>query len=75
MSTPGKKLVVDTVRGREQSQTKGKIRGEMSSQTLNQCDTIIYTQYTIQNSTVSTSEGIVLKEGRENAEADDNFQG
>lgn len=75
MSTPGKKLVVDTVRGREESQTKGKIRGEMSSQTLNQCDTIIYTQYTIQNSTVSTSEGIVLKEGRENAEADDNFQG
>lgn len=75
MSTPGKKLVVDTVRGREESQTKGKIRGEMSSQTLNQCDTIIYTQYTIQNSTVSTSEGIVLKEGRENAEADNNFQG
>lgn len=75
MSTPGKKLVVDTVKGREESQTKGKIRGEMSSQTLNQCDTIIYTQYTIQNSTVSTSEGIVLKEGRENAEADDNFQG
>lgn len=67
--------MVDTVRGREESQTKGKIRGEMSSQTLNQCDTIIYTQYTIQNSTVSTSEGIVLKEGRENAEADDNFQG
>lgn len=75
MSTPGKKLVVDTVRGREESQTKGKIRGEMSSQTLNQCDTIIYTQYTIQNSTVSTSEGIVLKEGRENAEADDSSQG
>lgn len=35
----------------------------MYSQTLNQCDTIIYTQYTVQNSTVSTPESILLKEG------------
>lgn len=41
----------------------------MFSQTLNQCDTIIYTQYTIQNSTVSTPESISLKGGeRKNAE-------
>lgn len=48
----------------------------MYSQTLNQCDTIIYTRYTVQNSTVSTPESIVVKEGeRKTQKVEDNFQG
>lgn len=65
VSTPGKKLVVDTVRGREDKESnKGKNqRGEMYSQTLNQCDTI-YTQYMVQNGTLSTPESISPQTGK-----------
>lgn len=47
----------------------------MYSQTLNQCDTIIYTQYTVQNSTVSTPESIFKEGERKTQKVEDNFQG
>ncbi len=48
----------------------------MYSQTPNQCDTIIYTQYTVQNSTVSTPESISFKKrGEKTQKVEDNFQG
>lgn len=42
MSTPGKKLVVDTLRGREdkESNTEGTKLEEMYPQTPNQLDTV-----------------------------------